>query len=201
MGLINHLTTFSSIHTPIYKRISSALRRFFGEEMMPQASKKLFTSLKPIMKPKANFFHKICTTNQLQLSLLGPLMSFSDPSFLISSRPTDQERQAAKQAEEKRRQSSARAYRQASWVISLTMIYLALPLELDAWHWHVVIGAGSLLMLLGMVMAVNGDRNHALLSLLFALLILPNWVKLAPLVVKAAHAQIEVIIQEWKRVL
>ncbi len=128
-------------------------------------------------------------------------MSFSDPSFLISSRPTDQERQATKLAEEKRRESAARAYRQASWVISLTMIYLALPLGLSAWHWHVVACAGSLLVVLGAFMALRGAKGHALLSLLFASLILPSWVKMAPWAVRAARGPIEVIIQEWKRVL
>ncbi len=128
-------------------------------------------------------------------------MSFSDPSFLISSRPTDQERQAAKRAEEERREAAARAYRRASWVISLTMIYLALPLGFNAWHWHVVAGAGLLVVALGIFMAMKGARNHALLSLLFAAVILPGWVKIAPTVVKVARAQIDVIVQEWKRVL
>jgi hypothetical protein len=127
-------------------------------------------------------------------------MSFSDPSFLISHRPTDQERHAAKMAAQERWESAQRAYQRASWLTALTMIYIALPLGLEKWHWHVVGGAGLLLVILGSAMAVKGAGKNALLSLLFAAVILPTWVKMAPTVLQSARQQVQVILSEWSRV-
>lgn len=128
-------------------------------------------------------------------------MSFNDPSFLIAHRPSDHERQAAKRAEEDRREAAGHAYRRASWIIALAMIYLAIPSGLEKWHWHVVAGAGLLVVILGIVMAVKGAVKNALLSLLFAGVILPGWVKAAPHVVRVAKEQVQVIVGEWRRIL
>jgi len=127
-------------------------------------------------------------------------MSFSDPGFLFSNRPTDSERLAA-QLEAERRVEAARAgYRRATWVVVLSMIYLALPIGLDAWRWHVVAGAGLLVILFGIVMAVNGALKNALISLLFAAVILPGWVLIAPKVISIAREQSLIIFREWQRV-
>ncbi|MBV6501464.1 MAG: hypothetical protein CJBNEKGG_03976 [Prosthecobacter sp.] len=127
-------------------------------------------------------------------------MSFSDPGFLFSSRPTDNERLAARLEAERRVEAACAGYRRATWVVVLTMIYLALPTGLDAWHWHVVAGAGVLVLTFGIVMALNGAVKNALISLLFAAVILPGWVLMAPKVISTAREQSLIILREWQRV-
>ena len=82
----------------------------------------------------------------------------------------------------------------------LAMIYLALPIGLEAWHWHVVAGAGFLVLLFGVLMALNGAVNNALISLPFAAVILPGWVLMAPKVISIAREQSLIILREWQRV-
>ena len=127
-------------------------------------------------------------------------MSFSDPGFLFSNRATDSERLAAQLEAERRDQVARAAYRRATWVVVLTMIYLALPIGLEVWHWHVVAGAGLLILLLGVVMAMNGAVKNALISLLFAAVILPGWVLMSPKVISTAREQSLIILREWQRV-
>lgn len=127
-------------------------------------------------------------------------MSFSDPGFLFSSRATDSERFAAQLEAERRMQAAQVAYRRATWVVVLAMIYLAIPAGLEAWHWHVVAGAGLLVLLFGVVMALNGAVKNALVSLLFAAVILPGWVLMAPKVISIAREQSLIILREWQRV-
>jgi hypothetical protein len=127
-------------------------------------------------------------------------MSFSDPGFLFSSRATDSERLAAQMEAERRMEAARAAYRRATWVVVLAMIYLALPSGLEVWHWHVVAGAGLLVLVFGIVMAMNGAVKNALISLLFAGLILPGWVLMAPKVISTAREQSLIILREWQRV-
>lgn len=127
-------------------------------------------------------------------------MSFNDPGFLFSNRPTDNERLAAQLQAERRVEAARAGYRRATWVVVLAMIYLALPSGLEVWHWHVVAGAGLLVLVFGIVMAVNGALKNALISLLFAGLILPGWVLMAPKVISVAREQSLIILREWQRV-
>jgi hypothetical protein len=127
-------------------------------------------------------------------------MSFSDPGFLFSNRATDSERLAAQLEAERRSDAARAAYRRATWVVVLTMIYLPLPMGLEAWHWHVVAGAGLLVLLFGVVMALNGAVKNALVSLLFAAVILPGWVMMHPKVISTAREQSLIILREWQRV-
>lgn len=127
-------------------------------------------------------------------------MSFSDPGFLFSSRATDNERLAAQLEAERRRDAAQAAYRRATWVVVLTMIYLALPIGLEAWHWHVVAGAGFLVLLFGVLMVLNGAVKNGLISLLFAAVILPGWVLMSPKVISTAREQSLIILREWQRV-
>lgn len=128
-------------------------------------------------------------------------MSFSDPSFLLSTRDGNRERQAAKMEAEERWESARRAYRRASWITALTMTYLAVPSGLEKWHWHVAGAAGLLIVILGVVMAVKGAVKNALLCLLFAAVILPGWVKMAPIFVRVAGEQARVVVDQWRGVL
>lgn len=128
-------------------------------------------------------------------------MSFNDPGYLFSNRPTENEREATRLAAEQRRESVKRNYHRANNLVVLTMLYIALPLGLQSWHWHVVIGAGCLLGLLAILMLMKGARSQALITLVFAAVILPGWIKVAPAVVKIIRSQAEAVMKEWKKVL
>jgi hypothetical protein len=54
--------------------------------------------------------------------------------------------------------------------------------------------------LLGVVMALNGAVKNALISLLFAAVILPGWVLMSPKVISTAREQSLIILREWQRV-
>ena len=128
-------------------------------------------------------------------------MSFSDPGFLFSNRPTDNEREAERRAQEYLRQQVLRYYRRATWIVVLTLIFIALPTGLERWHWQVALGAGGSILGLAVLMAVKGAVKNALISLLFAAVILPAWVKMHPDVLRVAREQAQVIWKEWQRVL
>jgi len=128
-------------------------------------------------------------------------MSFNDPGFLFSNRPTDNEREAERRAQEYLRQQVQRYYRLATWMVVLTLNFIALPTGLEKWHWQVVIGAGSIILVLAVLMAMKGAVKNALISLLFAAVILPAWVNLHPDVLRVAREQAKVIWKDWQRVL
>ncbi len=126
-------------------------------------------------------------------------MSFSDPGFLFSSRLTDNEREAERRAWEQRREEALRAYRRASWLVAVTMLFIALPTGLEKWHWHAVGVAGICILALAVVMFLRGAVKNGLLALLFAAVILPMWVKTSATVVTVACEQVQVIMNEWKK--
>lgn len=128
-------------------------------------------------------------------------MSFSDPGFLFSNRPTDSEREAERRAQEYLRQQVQRYYRLATWIVVLTMIFIVLPTGLDKWRWQVVMGTGGAILILAVMMIIKGAVKNALISVLFAAVILPAWVKIHPDVLRVAREQLEVIRKDWERVL
>jgi hypothetical protein len=128
-------------------------------------------------------------------------MSFNDPSFLLNNRRTANEREAEKLEWEYRQAQARSCYRWATTLVVLTLIYIALPLGLEQWHWHVVIGSGVLITILAIMMMVKGAMQNAIISLLFAAVILPGWVKVYPKALQVAGDQINVIVKEWKRIL
>ena len=128
-------------------------------------------------------------------------MSFNDPGFLFNNRTTDNEREAERLEWENRKTLSQRYYARATWLVVLTMLFVAVPTGLEQWHWHVVIGAGVLILVLALMMMLKGARQKALISLLFAAVILPGWIKIAPSVAKVVCDQTAVIAKEWKRIL
>lgn len=128
-------------------------------------------------------------------------MSFNDPGFLFSNRPTDRERDAEKAAWERRREIARSCYQRATWLVVLTMVFVALPLGLEKWHWHVVFGAAVVITILGVVMMVKGAVKNGLISFVFAAVILPGWIYAAPTVIKVAREQYAIIAKEWERVL
>jgi hypothetical protein len=128
-------------------------------------------------------------------------MSFNDPGFLFSSRPTDREREAERQAWEAEREYVRRCYKRATWLVVLTMIFIASPTGLDQWHWHVVITAACLISLLGILMLWKRALTNGLICLIFAWGILPAWIYLAPKVLIIAKDQYQIIAKEWERVL
>ncbi|GEP45404.1 hypothetical protein [Brevifollis gellanilyticus] len=128
-------------------------------------------------------------------------MSFNDPSFLLNNRRTANEREADKLEWEYRQLQARSYYRWATALVVLTLIYIALPLGLEQWHWHVVIGSGVLITILAIMMMVKGALQNAIISLVFAAVILPGWVKVYPKVLQVAGDQINVIVKEWKRIL
>lgn len=128
-------------------------------------------------------------------------MSFSDPGFLFSNRPTDSEREAERRAQEYLRQQVQRYYRLATWIVVLTMIFIVLPTGLDKWHWQVVMAAGGAILILAVMMIIKGAVKNALISVLFAAVILPAWVKIHPDVLRVAREQLELIRKDWQRVL
>lgn len=128
-------------------------------------------------------------------------MSYNDPGFLFNNRTTANEREAEKLEWEYRREVARGHYRRANWLVVLAMIFVAAPTGLQQWNWHVVIGAGVVIAILAILMMIKGAVQNAVISLLFACVILPVWVKAAPAVVKVVGDQANVIIKEWKRVL
>ena len=128
-------------------------------------------------------------------------MSFNDPGFLFNNRATDNEREAERLEWEHRKALSQRYYSRATWLVVLTMLFVAVPTGLEQWHWHVVIGAGVLIGVLALMMMFKGARQKALISLLFAAVILPGWIKVAPSVAKVVCDQTAVIVKEWQRIL
>ena len=128
-------------------------------------------------------------------------MSFNDPGFLFNNRATDNEPEAERLDWEHRKTLSQRYYARATWLVVLTMLFVAVPTGLEKWHWHVVIGAGVLIGVLALMMMFKGARQKALISFLFAAVILPGWIKVAPSVVKVVRDQTAVIVKEWERIL
>lgn len=129
------------------------------------------------------------------------VMSFNDPGFLFSNRPTDRERDAERAVWERRRMVAQSCYRQATWLVVLTMAFVALPTGLEKWRWQVVGGAAVVITILGVIMMVKGAVKNGLLGLLFAWGILPGWVYAAPSVIQVAREQCQIIAKEWERVL
>lgn len=129
------------------------------------------------------------------------VMSFNDPGFLFSNRPTDRERDAEKAAWERRREIARSCYKWATWLVVLTMVFVALPTGLEKWHWQVVYGAASVITILGVVMMVKGAVKNGLISFVFAAVILPGWIFVAPSVIKVVREQYAIIAKEWERVL
>lgn len=128
-------------------------------------------------------------------------MSFSDPGFLFSNRPTDRERDAERAAWERRREIAQSCYKWATFLVVAVMIFVAAPLGLAKWHWHAVLGAAGVITILAVVMMVKGAVKNGLISLLFAWGILPGWIYAAPTVLKIVHEQYLIIAKEWARVL
>ena len=128
-------------------------------------------------------------------------MSFNDPGFLFSNRPTDRERAAELAYWERRQQIAQSCYKRATWLVVLTMLFVALPTGLEKWHWHVVFGAAAVITILGVVMMVKGAVKNGLISFVFAAVILPGWIFVAPTVIKVAREQYTIIAKEWERVL
>jgi hypothetical protein len=128
-------------------------------------------------------------------------MSFSDPSFLISQRPTEREREAERAYWQQRDEIARGAYRWANVCVVLTLVFVALPLGLNAWHWPVVLGASVVISVLAVVMMVKGRVSLGLISLLFAWAILPAWIVVSPSVLRGVQEQAQILIKEWKKVL
>lgn len=128
-------------------------------------------------------------------------MSFSDPGFLFSNRPTDNEREAERRLLARLAEQVQRYYRIATWIVVLTMIFIALPSGLEKWHWQVVLGAGALIFVLAVIMGVKGAVKNAVISVCFAFVILPGWVKLHSDVLRVAREQVQVIWKDWQRIL
>ena len=128
-------------------------------------------------------------------------MSFNDPGFLSNNRATDNEREAERLEWEQRRATAKSCYNSATWLVVLTMVFVAVPTGLEKWHWQVVIGVGGVIAILAVVMMLKGAMKNALISLLFAGVILPVWIKAAPSVVKVVREQAAVIVKDWQRVL
>ncbi len=128
-------------------------------------------------------------------------MSFNDPGFLFSNRPTERERDAEKAAREWQRESVRSCYKWATRLVVLTMLFVALPTGLERWHWQVVIGAACMISLLGAVMLWKRALSNGLICLVFAWGILPGWIYAAPTVTKVVREKYQVIAKEWERVL
>jgi len=128
-------------------------------------------------------------------------MSFNDPGFLFSNRPTERERDAEKAARERQRESVRSCYKWATRLAVLTMLFVALPTGLERWHWQVVIGAACMISLLGAVMLWKRALSNGLICLVFAWGILPGWIYAAPTVTKVVREKYQVIAKEWERVL
>jgi len=128
-------------------------------------------------------------------------MSFNDPSFLFSNRPTDREREADRQAWESEREFVRRCYTRATWLVVLTMVFVAAPTGFEKWHWHVVGGVACIVTLLGILMLWKRVFANGLICLVFAWGILPAWIYMAPTVLKIAKEQYQIIAKEWERVL
>ncbi len=128
-------------------------------------------------------------------------MSFNDPGFLFSNRPTERERDAEKAAWERQRESVRSCYKWATRLVVLTMLFVALPTGLERWHWQVVIGAACVITILGAVMLWKRALSNGLICLVFAWGILPGWIYAAPTVIKVVREQYQVIAKEWERVL
>ena len=128
-------------------------------------------------------------------------MSFNDPSFLFSNRPTDSERETERQAWEAEREFVRLCYKRATWLVVLTMVFVTLPTGFEKWHWYVVGGAACLVTLLGVLMLWKRAFVNGLMCLIFAWGILPAWIYIAPTVLRITKEQYQVIAKEWKRVL
>jgi hypothetical protein len=128
-------------------------------------------------------------------------MSYNDPGFLFNNRRTENEREAERQEWQHHKAVAERHYKCATWLVILTMLYVALPTGWESLHWQVVICVGVLILILAVLMLLQGAKEKALVSLLFATLILPGWIKAAPSVVKVLREQAAVIEKEWRRIL
>lgn len=128
-------------------------------------------------------------------------MSFNDPGFLFSNRPTDREREAERQAWEAEHEFVCSCYKRATLLVVLTMVFVAAPTGLEKWHWHVVISAAWIISLLGILMLWKRAFTNGLICLVFAWGILPGWIYLAPTASKTAKEQYLIIAKEWQRVL
>ncbi len=128
-------------------------------------------------------------------------MSYNDPGFLFNNRQTDNEREAERREWEHRQEVAKRSYNRATLLVVLTMVFVAAPTGLEKWHWHVVIGVGAVVAILAIVMMTKGAVKNALISLLFAGIILPGWIKVAPKAVAVASEQIQHLVKQWKQVL
>jgi hypothetical protein len=128
-------------------------------------------------------------------------MSFNDPGFLFNNRQTDNEREAERREWERRQDVARRSYVKANWLVVLTMVFIAAPTGLEKWHWHVVIGAGGLIAILALIMMMKGAVKNALISMLFASIILPGWIIAAPKVTAAASELVGMVVKQWKQVL
>jgi hypothetical protein len=72
---------------------------------------------------------------------------------------------------------------------------------LEKWHWHVVIAVGGLIAILALIMIMKGAVKNAMISLLFASIILPGWITAAPKVVAITREQVGIVVKQWKQVL
>lgn len=128
-------------------------------------------------------------------------MSYNDPGFLFNNRQTDNEREAERREWEYRREVAGRCYNRATLLVVLTMIFVAAPTGFEKWHWHVVTAVGAVVAILAVIMMMKGAVKNALISLLFAAIILPGWIKMSPKVVAFASDQIQQVVKQWKQVL
>jgi hypothetical protein len=128
-------------------------------------------------------------------------MSFNDPGFLFNNRQTDNEREAERREWEHRKEVAKRCYSRATWLVLLTMVFVAAPTGLEKWHWHVVIAVGGLIAILALIMIMKGAVKNAMISLLFASIILPGWITAAPKVVAITREQVGIVVKQWKQVL
>lgn len=128
-------------------------------------------------------------------------MSFNDPGFLFNNRQTDNEREAERRELEYRKEVSTRSYNRATLLVVITMAFVAAPTGLERWHWHVTIVASLVIAMLAVSMVMKGALKSALISLLFAGLILPGWVQAAPTAVAFVSQQVGLIVKQWKQVL
>jgi hypothetical protein len=128
-------------------------------------------------------------------------MSFNDPGFLFSNRPTDREREAERQVWEEERQFVGRCYKRATWLVVLAMVFVAAPTGLEKWHWHVVGGVAFFVTLLGILMLWRRAFANGLICFVFAWGILPSWIYIAPTALSITKEQYQIIAKEWRRVL
>lgn len=128
-------------------------------------------------------------------------MSFNDPGFLFSNRQTDREREAERKAWEAEREFVRRCYKRATWLVILTLFFIAAPTGLEKWHWHAVCSVALLVTFLGVLMLRKRAVANGLICLVFAWGILPVWIDIAPTVLRMTKEQYQIIEKEWKRVL